>query len=192
MQFLHHDLTKEAVSPDKAGIYWDVPILVAADMASVASTSGATAFASVKNIEFRRSNASKLKMVEFLSNPHISASGFIGKRCYLMVLSCCCDCFFWGHCSEKPRIEEAFRGFRGFSFKFPSGYKFTLGDCRTFQFLGGVGIAIDLRNRNWNIRVEVPIFAIEYTLQVLGSANATAWYSPKQQEFMVEFRFFKT
>jgi hypothetical protein len=40
--------------------------------------------------------------------------------------------------------------------------------------------------------VDEPIFAIEYALQVLGSAKAVAWYSPKHQEFMVELRFFKT
>lgn len=112
----------EAVWPglyvDKAGNYWDVPFLVAVDLASVASTSGASyhlsllhnsgsperfngdgsdrvptsllpgltlkgAFAFKRNIEFWRSNTPKLKMVQpfdiFLSNPHVSASGIIGK-----------------------------------------------------------------------------------------------------------------
>lgn len=35
------------------------------------------------------------------------------------------------------------------------------------------------------------VFAIEYALQVLGSARATAWYSTKNQEAMVELRFFE-
>lgn len=112
----------EAVWPglyvDKAGNYWDVPFLVAVDLASVASTSGASyhlsllhnlgsperfngdgsdqvptsllpgltlkgAFALKRNIEFWRSTTPKLKMVQpfdiFLSNPHVSASGIIGK-----------------------------------------------------------------------------------------------------------------
>lgn len=40
--------------------------------------------------------------------------------------------------------------------------------------------------------MEEPVFAIEYALQVLGSAKAVAWYSPKHHEFMVELRFFDT
>ncbi|KAL5546638.1 hypothetical protein UlMin_006325 [Ulmus minor] len=43
-KFPHHDLTMEAVSPglflDKAGNYWDVPFLVALDLASVGFDSG--------------------------------------------------------------------------------------------------------------------------------------------------------
>ncbi|XP_078435735.1 pigment defective 320 [Wolffia australiana] len=35
-------------------------------------------------------------------------------------------------------------------------------------------------------------FALEYAMHVLGSARATAWYSPKRQEAMVELRFFET
>ncbi|XP_030484915.2 protein TRIGALACTOSYLDIACYLGLYCEROL 4, chloroplastic [Cannabis sativa] len=54
------------------------------------------------------------------------------------------------------------------------------------------GISVDLRNQDWNIGLEEPIIALEYALQVLGSAKAIAWYSPKQQEFMIELRFFET
>lgn len=43
-----------------------------------------SAFSFKKNIELWRSNAQKLRMVQpydiFLSNPHVSASGIIGKR----------------------------------------------------------------------------------------------------------------
>lgn len=60
-----------------------------------------------------------------------------------------------------------------------------------FSFRVESGIAIDLRNHDWNIRIEEPIFAIEHALKVLGSAKAIAWYSPKKQEFMVELRFFE-
>lgn len=122
LQFPYHDLTVEAVWPglfiDKANNYWDVPFLVAIDLASVASTSDSSyhlsalhnsgsperfhtdgndrvptclrpglslrgAFAFKKDIEFWRSNAPKMKMVQpfdlFLSNPHVSVSGIIGK-----------------------------------------------------------------------------------------------------------------
>ncbi|KAK9664900.1 hypothetical protein RND81_14G075900 [Saponaria officinalis] len=53
-------------------------------------------------------------------------------------------------------------------------------------------VAVDLKNRDWkNVNLENPVFAIEYALQVLGSAKAIAWYAPKQKEFMVELRFFE-
>ncbi|KAF5821079.1 hypothetical protein HanXRQr2_Chr01g0009581 [Helianthus annuus] len=42
------------------------------------------------------------------------------------------------------------------------------------------------------LKVKDPVFAVEYALQVLGSAKAVAWYSPRQQEFMMELRFFET
>eukprot|EP00268_Persea_americana_P034070 TRINITY_DN33704_c0_g1_i10.p1 TRINITY_DN33704_c0_g1~~TRINITY_DN33704_c0_g1_i10.p1 ORF type:complete len:351 (-),score=66.61 TRINITY_DN33704_c0_g1_i10:244-1296(-) len=41
-------------------------------------------------------------------------------------------------------------------------------------------------------QVDDSVFAVEYALKVLGSAKAIAWYSPKQQEFMVELRFFES
>uniref|UniRef100_A0A164SLA2 Protein TRIGALACTOSYLDIACYLGLYCEROL 4, chloroplastic n=1 Tax=Daucus carota subsp. sativus TaxID=79200 RepID=A0A164SLA2_DAUCS len=53
------------------------------------------------------------------------------------------------------------------------------------------GVSIDLKNREWPVSVKDPVFAAEYALQVLGSAKATAWYSPKQKEFMIELRFFE-
>lgn len=59
-----------------------------------------------------------------------------------------------------------------------------------FSFRVDSGVTIDLKNRD--IRANDPVFAIEYALQVLGSAKAIAWYSPKQQEFMIELRFFET
>ncbi|XP_038705110.1 protein TRIGALACTOSYLDIACYLGLYCEROL 4, chloroplastic isoform X2 [Tripterygium wilfordii] len=61
-----------------------------------------------------------------------------------------------------------------------------------FSFRVDSGVAVNLKSRDWRIGVENPVFAIEYALQVLGSAKAVAWYSPKQQEFMVELRFFET
>lgn len=54
------------------------------------------------------------------------------------------------------------------------------------------GFAVDLKNRDQPIHVDEPVLAIEYALQVLGSAKAVAWYSPKHREFMVELRFFET
>ncbi|KAI5572309.1 hypothetical protein BDE02_10G004200 [Populus trichocarpa] len=52
-----------------------------------------SAFSLKKNVEIWRSNAQKLKMVQpfdiFLSNPHISASGVIGKLQVLNLFSVC-------------------------------------------------------------------------------------------------------
>ncbi|KAE8077143.1 hypothetical protein FH972_015736 [Carpinus fangiana] len=61
-----------------------------------------------------------------------------------------------------------------------------------FSFRVDSGVAVDLKNQEWPIRVDEPVFAIEYALHVLGSAKAVGWYSPKHQEFMVELRFFET
>ncbi|RVX21771.1 Protein trigalactosyldiacylglycerol 4, chloroplastic [Vitis vinifera] len=60
-----------------------------------------------------------------------------------------------------------------------------------FSFRIDSGVAVNLKNREWHIDVDEPVFAIEYALQVLGSAKAIAWYSPKHEEFMVELRFFE-
>ncbi|KAM7487977.1 hypothetical protein LguiB_025461 [Lonicera macranthoides] len=55
------------------------------------------------------------------------------------------------------------------------------------------GVSLDLKNKDgWYTSVRDPVFALEYALQVLGSAKAVAWYSPKQREFMIELRFFDT
>lgn len=120
-KFPHLNLTLERVWPglfiDKHGNYWDVPVTLAADLASVTSDSGASyhlclqhisgsakqlegeessevpanllpgiylksAFSFKKNIDFWRSQAKKLKLVQpydfFLSSPHVSATGLIG------------------------------------------------------------------------------------------------------------------
>lgn len=54
------------------------------------------------------------------------------------------------------------------------------------------GIRVDLKNPERLIQAHEPVFAVEYALQVLGSAKAVAWYCPKRQEFMTELRFFET
>ncbi|RDX99473.1 Protein TRIGALACTOSYLDIACYLGLYCEROL 4, chloroplastic, partial [Mucuna pruriens] len=54
------------------------------------------------------------------------------------------------------------------------------------------GIRVDLTNPEWPIHAQEPVFALEYALQVLGSAKAVAWYCPKRQEFMAELRFYET
>ncbi|KAG9132134.1 hypothetical protein Leryth_026532 [Lithospermum erythrorhizon] len=59
-----------------------------------------------------------------------------------------------------------------------------------FSFRVDSGVAIDLKKRNFSW--QNPVFAIEYALQVLGSAKAIAWYAPNQKEFMIELRFFET
>ncbi|CAN0880982.1 Protein TRIGALACTOSYLDIACYLGLYCEROL 4, chloroplastic [Linum grandiflorum] len=62
-----------------------------------------------------------------------------------------------------------------------------------FSFRVDSEVNVKLENkRNWEVHAHDTVFAIEYALQVLGSAKAIAWYAPKQREFMVELRFFET
>ncbi|KAJ1264520.1 hypothetical protein BS78_08G007500 [Paspalum vaginatum] len=60
-----------------------------------------------------------------------------------------------------------------------------------FSFRVESAVAIDPRRQDRFVRVDDSIFAIDWALKVLGSAKATAWYSPKHQEAMVELRFFE-
>ncbi|CAD6213076.1 unnamed protein product [Miscanthus lutarioriparius] len=60
-----------------------------------------------------------------------------------------------------------------------------------FSFRVESSVAIDPRSQDHFVRVDDPIFAIDWALKVLGSAKATAWYSPKHQEAMVELRFYE-
>ncbi|CAO2203048.1 unnamed protein product [Urochloa humidicola] len=60
-----------------------------------------------------------------------------------------------------------------------------------FSFRVESSVAIDPRSQDHFVRVDDSIFAIDWALKVLGSAKATAWYSPKRQEAMVELRFFE-
>lgn len=53
-------------------------------------------------------------------------------------------------------------------------------------------LGIDKKSQGRFAHSEEHIFALEYAMQVLGSARATAWYSPKRQEAMVELRFFES
>ncbi|CAL1385520.1 unnamed protein product [Linum trigynum] len=62
-----------------------------------------------------------------------------------------------------------------------------------FSFRVDSRVSVELKNQtDWCVHAHDTVFAIEYALQVLGSAKAIAWYSPKQREFMVELRFFET
>ncbi|KAH6831795.1 hypothetical protein C2S53_008288 [Perilla frutescens var. hirtella] len=64
-----------------------------------------------------------------------------------------------------------------------------------FSFRMDAGVSLDLkkdRDGGPYLNVNDPVFAVEYALQVLASAKAVAWYSPKQREFMIELRFFET
>nr|CAD1833793.1 unnamed protein product [Ananas comosus var. bracteatus] len=53
-------------------------------------------------------------------------------------------------------------------------------------------VVLDLKDGNHIPRMDESIFALDWALKVLGSAKATAWYSPRHKEFMVELRFFET
>ncbi|KAL3626654.1 hypothetical protein CASFOL_030203 [Castilleja foliolosa] len=63
-----------------------------------------------------------------------------------------------------------------------------------FSFRIDTGVSVDLKKKDkeWYLKVNDPVFALEYALQVLGSAKAVAWYSLRQREFMLELRFFET
>ncbi|KAF3776329.1 TRIGALACTOSYLDIACYLGLYCEROL 4 protein [Nymphaea thermarum] len=52
-------------------------------------------------------------------------------------------------------------------------------------------VTLDPRNGSCVPRVSDSVYALEYALQVLGSAKAVAWYSTKQREAMIELRFFE-
>lgn len=60
-----------------------------------------------------------------------------------------------------------------------------------FSFRIDSGVTIDLK-KDLYLSVKDPVFAVEYALQVLGSAKAIAWYAPRHREFMIELRFFET
>ncbi|KAM0984644.1 hypothetical protein EV2_012425 [Malus domestica] len=229
-----------------------------------------SAFSFKKNFELWRSHAQKLRMVQpfdvFLSNPHVSASGIIGKALPLLNCAGAVMTASFGDSWVRSQIaDDDPQGFRGFSFwapgvksafladifasatftaqhgnfqrlfldlsrfharlDFPSGSKFLSGAahlaqdyfnsqqpnleaiqdicpnatlslqqqiCGPVSFRVESGVAVELKNRDWNIRVDEPVFALEYALQVLGSAKAVAWYSPKHQECMIELRFYET
>uniref|UniRef100_A0A0E0MTZ3 Uncharacterized protein n=1 Tax=Oryza rufipogon TaxID=4529 RepID=A0A0E0MTZ3_ORYRU len=61
-----------------------------------------------------------------------------------------------------------------------------------FSFRVESTVTIDPKKQDHFVRVDDSVFAIDWALKVLGSAKATAWYSPKHQEAMVELRFFET
>ncbi|XP_072976415.1 protein TRIGALACTOSYLDIACYLGLYCEROL 4, chloroplastic [Typha angustifolia] len=50
----------------------------------------------------------------------------------------------------------------------------------------------DLKDGNHFPRLDESVFAFDWALKVLGSARATAWYSPRHKEAMVELRFFES
>ncbi|GKA90919.1 hypothetical protein Tco_0812789 [Tanacetum coccineum] len=60
-----------------------------------------------------------------------------------------------------------------------------------FSFRVDSGVEICFKKDDSFLKVKDPVFAVEYALQVLGSAKAVAWYSPRQKEFMIELRFFE-
>ncbi|KAL1211911.1 Protein TRIGALACTOSYLDIACYLGLYCEROL 4 [Cardamine amara subsp. amara] len=59
------------------------------------------------------------------------------------------------------------------------------------SFKAETGIKIELKNGANPMIIDNTVIALEYALEVLFSAKAVAWYSPKQKEFMVELRFFE-
>ncbi|CAN6469912.1 unnamed protein product [Victoria cruziana] len=60
-----------------------------------------------------------------------------------------------------------------------------------FSFRVDSTVMLEPRNGSCVPRVCDSVYALEYALQVLGSAKAVAWYSTKQREAMIELRFFE-
>ena len=60
-----------------------------------------------------------------------------------------------------------------------------------FSFRVDSGVELGFKKDDSFLKVKDPVFALEYALQVLASAKAVAWYSPRQKEFMIELRFFE-
>ncbi|KAJ4721883.1 protein TRIGALACTOSYLDIACYLGLYCEROL 4, chloroplastic-like [Melia azedarach] len=176
-----------------------------------------SAFSYKKNVDIWRSKARKLKLVQpydiFLSDPHVSASGIIDSFGSVALTA--------QHGTFQRRFVDLTRFYTRLDFpsgsKFLSGATLLARDffnsqqpsletiravcpnvflsvqqqiAGPFSFRVDSGAIIDLKNRD--IQARDSVFAIEYALQVLGSAKAVAWYAPKQQEFMIELRFFET
>ncbi|KAH9766586.1 protein TRIGALACTOSYLDIACYLGLYCEROL 4 [Citrus sinensis] len=171
-----------------------------------------------KNVDIWRSKAQKLKMVQpydiFLSSPHVSASGIIADIFGSVA-------FTAQHGNFQRLFSDLTRFHARLDFpsgsKFLSGATRLAQDyfnsqrpsletvqavcpkvffsvqqqiAGPFSFRVDSGVVIDLKNRD--ICAHDSVFAIEYALQVLGSAKAVAWYAPKHQEFMIELRFFES
>ncbi|KHG05876.1 Methionine--tRNA ligase [Gossypium arboreum] len=180
------------------------------------------AFSYEKNVDIWRSKAQKLKMVQpydiFLSDPHVSASGTIGASLSASFgessIRLVEDAKDVKHLSyHNPTLKSTLLGdiFASVSFTAQHGNFQRLPSpeavkmiCPTtslslqqqiagpFSFRVDSGVVIDFKDKGWHIQADQPVFAIEYALQVLCSAKAVAWYSPKHQEFMVELRFFES
>lgn len=61
-----------------------------------------------------------------------------------------------------------------------------------FSFRVDSRVQLDSLNKDYSSCFKESVFAIDWALKVLGSAKASFWYSPKQQEAMVELRFFES
>ncbi|GJN37807.1 hypothetical protein PR202_gb26798 [Eleusine coracana subsp. coracana] len=244
----HQNLTFQASWPglfiDKEGAYWDVPLSLSADLASVGSSSGLSyhlllqqnsgepkcfggdgtsdvpiallpglcakaAISIKKSIDVWRRKEDKLKNVQpydvFLSDSHVSFTGIVAQygnfqrlfldltrasarfdissgSLFLCGASRLAQDFFF---SRRPEIET-------FCDVCPdvvvSLQQQIIGP---FSFHVESSVTIDPRRQDHYVRVDDSVFAIDWALKVLGSAKATAWYSPKHQEAMVELRFFE-
>ncbi|KAL8058534.1 hypothetical protein ABFX02_03G025050 [Erythranthe guttata] len=161
-----------------------------------------------KNFDTWKSEIPKTKLVQpydiFFSNPHISASAIIddGMDVYYM--------HFRRSFLDLTRINARV--------DVPSMSKFVVGASRLAMDLYNSRQAPSVEeiqaichSANLSIQHKINstgflyfriavvyecdndlVYAVEYALQVLGSAKAVAWYSPTQREFMIELRFFET
>ncbi|KAK6160927.1 hypothetical protein DH2020_004308 [Rehmannia glutinosa] len=215
-RFPNHNLTVEATSlalfVDRFGKYWDVPFTLAVDLASLASDSGTSchfcinhtagspkqckdqpvspvppsllpglcakcAFSFKKNFDHGNFQKLFLDLTRFYARIDIpSGSKFLFGASQVAFDLCN---------SQVPNVE-AFQAICP-----TANLSFQQQIAGPFSFRIDAGVTLDL-TKDCYFNVNDPVFAVEYALQVLGSAKAVAWYSPRQREFMLELRFFET
>lgn len=100
LQFPHHDLTLEAAGPelfvDQNGNYWDVPFSIAADLASVATDSGASYHLCINHV------AGSPVQFETQATSEAPATLFLGL-CARCAVSFKKNINFW--MSEAPKLK---------------------------------------------------------------------------------------
>ncbi|CAD6205413.1 unnamed protein product [Miscanthus lutarioriparius] len=254
LQLPHHNITLQASWPglfvDKKGAYWDVPLSLSADLASVGSSSGLSYHLLL------RQNSGEPKCfggdetddvpIALLPGLCAVASGYLGNYSRRVAIrdetqksntfrmfdernKCAAFAGLFASVAFTAQYGNFQRLFLDLTrasarFDITSGSLFLCGasrlaqdfffsrrpDVETFcnicpdvtvslqqQIVGPLSfrvessVAIDPRSQDHFVRVDDPIFAIDWAFKILGSAKATAWYSPKLQEAMVELRFYE-
>ncbi|KAL9253877.1 TRIGALACTOSYLDIACYLGLYCEROL 4, chloroplastic-like protein [Drosera capensis] len=219
-QFPKHNLTMGAVWPDlfidKDGTYWDVPFSMAMDLASITSDSWPSyhygAFSFKKNADIWRSegavattrvgensvNSQVGRKPDFqtLQSQHGNFQRlFLDLTCVQARLDFSSGSKFLSaaahlgrdpYNAREPTLEAVKAVLPQASFSLQQQI------AGPFSFRVDSSVKITPDWSRWQVKLEDPVFAVEYALQVLGSAKAIAWCAPKHQEVMVELRFSET